>query len=692
MMSEHLQQLAEIEQPTNPFPGLRPFEFHENHLFFGRDGQSEQLIAKLSVSRFLAVVGTSGSGKSSLVRAGLLPALFGGLMGKTGSRWRIAIMRPGNDPIGNLARALDAPDVFGTAGTSPSSVQHAMTEALLRRGSLGLVEVTRQAKLAERENLLVLVDQFEELFRVEQSIASQEAENEKAAFVKLLLAAKGQRELSIYVVLTMRSDYLGDCAQFWDLPEAINESQYLIPRLTREQRREVIAGPVAVGGATITPRLVNRLLNDVGDNPDQLPILQHALMRTWEQWQAEQRPNEPLDLPHYEAIGTLNGALSRHADEAYEELTPAQQKLTEQIFKCLTEKGTDNREVRRPQTVRDLCAVTEAHEQDVIAVIEVFRQPGRSFLMPSVDVELSTDSLIDISHESLIRNWHQLKTWVDEEAQSAATYKRLAERAELAKQGKEELLRDPALQLALDWQEKAHPNQAWAQRYHAGFAATVAFLQQSQQTQAQERQDRELQQRRELQRARRTSFMFAALFLLAIAFAWYAYRQRNEAEEQQRLAEARETTNRQLAYVANINLADQAFARHTYSRGYELLKTFLPLTSAEQKDDPRDFTWYYLWKQNYPELATLTGHADTVWSVTMSPDGKTLISGSADKTIKLWDLATRRELATLTGHADPVWSVTVSPDGKTLASGSGDKTIRLYFAATDADVERQRSR
>src|SRR5262245_26732583 len=113
MMTKQLQKLAETEQPTNPFPGLRPFEFHENHLFFGREGQSEQLIAKLRVSRFLAVVGTSGSGKSSLVRAGLLPKLFGGLMGKTGSHWRMAIMRPGNDPIGNLAHALDAPDVFG---------------------------------------------------------------------------------------------------------------------------------------------------------------------------------------------------------------------------------------------------------------------------------------------------------------------------------------------------------------------------------------------------------------------------------------------------------------------------------------------------------------------------------------------------------------------------------------------------
>ncbi|MBM4259337.1 MAG: hypothetical protein FJ147_25990 [Deltaproteobacteria bacterium] len=529
MSDVQLQQLVEIEPPTNPFPGLRPFEFHENHLFFGREGQSEQLISKLGTAHFLAVVGTSGSGKSSLVRAGLLPALFGGLMGTSGSRWRVAIMRPGNDPLSNLARALDAPDVFGTVGAPPSLERQVMTETLLRRGSLGLVELTRQAKLATGENLLVLVDQFEELFRVEQSTASQETENEKAAFVKLLLEAKAQRDVPIYVVLTMRSDYLGDCAQFWDLPEAINDSQYLIPRLTRDQRREVITGPVAVGEATITPRLVNRILNDVGDDPDQLPLLQHALMRTWEQWQAEQQPHASLDLRHYEAIGGLGRALSYHADEAYNELSPAQQKLAEHMFKCLTEKGTDNREVRRPQTVRELCEVIEADEQDVIAVINVFRQPGRSFLMPPAEIELTADSLIDISHESLIRNWQKLKTWVEEEAQSAAIYKRLAQDADLHRQGKSALLRDPGLQFALDWQVKNKPNNAWAQRYHKEFSTTVEFLQQSKKA-----RQRKLWQTRIL-----ISFLGVA-FLFASGLAWYIDQLRSEALEQKTKAEGRE--------------------------------------------------------------------------------------------------------------------------------------------------------
>ncbi|MGH6729034.1 MAG: hypothetical protein ACREBK_02680, partial [Sphingomicrobium sp.] len=384
MIAESLLKLAAIEQPTHPFPGLRPFEFHENHLFFGRDGQSEQVIAKLGGTRFVAVVGTSGSGKSSLVRAGFLPALFGGLMGHAGSSWRAAIMRPGNDPIGNLARALNADGVLGPEDPANARVRLAMTEAILRRGSLGLIEAFRQGELAVNENLLVLVDQFEELFRIEAG--SEVNQDEKAAFVKLLLEAKDQRDLSIYIVLTIRSDYLGDCAQFRDLPEAINQGQYLIPRLTREERRSSITGPVAVGGAAITPRLVNRLLNDVGDNPDQLPILQHALMRTWDRWKQDAQGDDPIDLRHYEAIGGLSEALSLHADEAYDELPESRRALAERIFRSLTEKGRDNREVRRPLTVRDICAVTSADEPEVIAVVETFRRADRSFLMPSAEV------------------------------------------------------------------------------------------------------------------------------------------------------------------------------------------------------------------------------------------------------------------------------------------------------------------
>src|SRR5215213_2689120 len=542
----------------NPFPGLRPFETDEYRLFFGREGQSDELIERLSRARFLAVVGTSGSGKSSLIRAGLMPALRGGMMKGAGSGWRIAVMRPGGAPIANLAAELAKKDVLSEAGAGlPGDEAEAVIEATLRSGSLGILNVARQARLSEHEKLLVVVDQFEELFR--SRAAHEGSVDEASAFVKLLLEAAAQRELSIYVVLTMRSDFLGDCAQFQGLPEAINDGQYLIPRMTRDERRFAVTGPVGVTRGKISEPLINRLLNDVGDNPDQLPILQHALMRMWEHWQAHRRDGEPIGLEHYEAIGTMTHALSRHADEAFNELPDERsRKIAEALFKALSERGADNREIRRPTRLDTICKITGASLAEVIRVIDVFRGGGRSFLMPPVGTELRADSVIDISHESLIRNWQRLREWVNEEAQSVRIYRRVADTAVLHREGSEGLMQEPALSFALDWRDKSHPSAAWGERYHPEFETAMAYLEQSRSAREErvaaeekrrqeeiERDKRELeqaklfvaQQARAARRMRVLLFAMCVILLLAIATAAFAWNQRASAIQSRESAE-----------------------------------------------------------------------------------------------------------------------------------------------------------
>jgi len=495
--------MNESKRIKNPFPGLRPFETDEYRLFFGREGQSDALLARLERTRFLAVVGTSGSGKSSLIRAGLMPALRGGMMAGAGAGWRISVMRPGGDPIGNLAAELVKDDVLPAAGAGlPADEAEAVIDATLRGGSLGIVDVARQGRLGEHEKLLIVVDQFEELFRFRAAQQNTNAD-EAAAFVKLLLEAAHQRDLSIYVVLTMRSDFLGDCAQFQGLPEAINDGQYLIPRMTRDERRFAVTGPVGVTRGKITEPLVNRLLNDVGDNPDQLPIMQHALMRTWEHWQAHRRNSEPIGLEHYEAIGTMSDALSLHADEAFNELPDERSRsIAQTMFKALTERGADNREIRRPTRMDALCQITGVGIQEMTAIIDVFRRSGRSFLMPPVGVALHADTVIDISHESLIRNWQRLKEWVNEEAQSARIYRRVADTALLHREGREGLLQDPGLQLAIDWRNQNRPNPAWAERYNPEFGEAIAYLDQSIRARDAAIAERERQRNAELDRER----------------------------------------------------------------------------------------------------------------------------------------------------------------------------------------------
>ncbi len=397
------------------------------------------------------------------------------------------------------------------------------------------------------------------MFRFRAARAPAGTGDDASAFVKLLLEAAQQRELSIYVVPTMRSDFLGDCAQFQGLPEAINDGQYLIPRMTRDERRFAITGPVGVKRRKITEPLVNRLMNDVGDNPDQLPILQHALMRTWDYWAAHRRNGEPIGLEHYQAIGTMSEALSEHADEAWAELDERGQLIAEKLFKALTERGADNREIRRPTTLSAICEIAGASLAEVAAVIEVFRCGGRSFLMPPAGVALDSETVIDISHESLIRNWQRLQTWVNEDAQSARIYRRLAEAAVLHREGSEGLLQDPGLQIALDWRDQNQPTAAWAERYHPEFNEAIAYLEKSRDARDAALAERERQRREELQRerrereqaeqyaagqaraARRLRWLVAAMavmFLLALATAAYALTARADAERNRKAAQA----------------------------------------------------------------------------------------------------------------------------------------------------------
>jgi hypothetical protein len=501
---------AQAPRP-NPYPGLRPFETDEYRLFFGREGQSDALIERLERSRFLAVVGTSGSGKSSLVRAGLLPGLLGGMMAGAGAGWRVAVLRPGNDPFGNLAHALAEEGVLAEAGGGlRREEREAVIEATLRRGSLGLADVMRAARLAGGEKLLVVVDQFEELFRFRAAQAGA-TDDDASAFVKLLLEAAGRREVPLYVVLTMRSDFLGDCAQFQGLPEAINDGQYLIPRMTRDERRFAVVGPARVARARMTEPLVNRLLNDVGDNPDQLPILQHALMRTWDEWRQKRPEHEAahaagaaLDVCCYEAIGGMSDALSRHAEEAYAELPDERARaIAELLFKALTERGPDNREIRRPTRLREICEIAGATPEEVAAVVEVFRSEGRSFLMPPAGAALTPETVVDISHESLIRNWARLQAWVRDEAEAARIYRRLAEAAAAHRAGEGGLLDDVTLAWVNRWRERYAPNRAWGLRYHPEFDATIAYFEESRDAREKERAERDRQRQELLERERR---------------------------------------------------------------------------------------------------------------------------------------------------------------------------------------------
>lgn len=516
---------------NNPFPGLRPFTIDECHLFFGREGQVDEVLVKLARSRSVTVMGYSGSGKSSLMYCGLVPVLYGGFMTNTSPFWQVIPVRPGNSPLANLTNAIvDHLIKQNKIEEKDKQIHKAIILSVLKSGPDGLIEISKYLQSREGENIFFLVDQFEELFRFRES--NDEFANEAAAYVNLILTAVHQKGSPVYLSINMRSDFIGECSIFPGLTQMINESNYLVPQMTREQKRMAIEGPVAVGGGKISQRLVKRLLSDIGDNQDQLPILQHALMRTWDYWIENHEVGEPMDIRHYNSVGKITQALSLHANEAYDELTTREKEIAEILFKNITEKNQENQGLRRPAKIGLVAELAEASDREVIQVVEQFRKSGRSFLMPGPHVPLSADSNIELSHESLMRIWSRLSTWVDEEAESAQMYKRISEAAAMYQIGKTGLWRPPDLQLALNWQKKQKPTRTWAQRYDIAFERAIVFLDTSRITYEAELKNQEMMQRRMLRRARVTSVVLGIAALIAILFMVYGLVQQLQAEKQ----------------------------------------------------------------------------------------------------------------------------------------------------------------
>ena len=296
-----------------PFPGLRPFGFADRAFFFGRERQAFALYRLVENGRFIAVIGSSGSGKSSLVLAGLQGLLADETADQSGPNWAFRAMRPGGAPIKRLAAALasladkDSPD--------DAARRRDRIDWTLRQSSFSFESALEAAGGLGGRALLLVVDQFEELFRFglaglalrRASVEEARARDEAAQFVQILLDADRRRLKDVHVLITMRSDFIGDCAYFHGLSEAVSATQYLVPNLTRSQLEDVIRKPIEKSGAVIEPELVERLINDCSDELDQLPVLQHCLMRLWDRagqasTAASSPPHAP-DLRRYRPAG-----------------------------------------------------------------------------------------------------------------------------------------------------------------------------------------------------------------------------------------------------------------------------------------------------------------------------------------------------------------------------------------------------
>ncbi len=526
--------LKEDARTFNPFPGLRPFAPDENDLFFGREKESEEILKKLLKNRFVTVIGASGSGKSSLIYCGVLPEIRN-MEKDESSKWKIITFRPGNDPLGNLGNSIKE-EISGT-DLRKTEVETILLDMHLN--SDGIASALKKYLITDNEKILLVVDQFEELFRYSTASTGGARESNVAEFVEKIVSAISQPEGNIYTLITMRSDFISECAHYQGLTKLINNSNYLVPHMDRENYRQAIEGPVKYAGASIEEKLVETLLKDIGERTDQLPVLQHALMRTWTHWQELDEPGHPISYSDYDSVGTMTDAMSRHANEAFEELNPRGKEICEKMFKTITEKGADNKGIRHPSSVTTIKSIIQCTSEELFEVVEKFRIPSRSFITPRQIVPLDDDSIIDLSHESLMRLWDRLRGWVDDEAASVQMYLRLSEASAMFQQGKTSLWRPPDLQLAINWRDQQKPTLDWAQRYDPAFERAMVYLRTSEKEYLDEEESKIQLQKRQMKRAKIVAMILGTAAIISLGFMLFAFVQRIAADRATMLAEER---------------------------------------------------------------------------------------------------------------------------------------------------------
>ena len=521
-------------------------------LFYGRDREVEELLERLQQEPFLAVVGDSGSGKSSLVRAGLIPALLRGRFRSNGAwtpSWRVAVLRPADDLFRELTNALPDLDAYGQVrGDVLRSVEKDLKEGAggLYRAIAGLMK--------PGDRTLIVVDQFEELFTIGKESDRPDGkglDGEQKRFIdSLLAAAQGGGDRPVHVVVTLRADFYSHCWRHDDLPSRIAASQYAVQRIRADRLGEVVEKPLALAGATAEPGLVKTILDDAGDSPGSLPLLGHALEQLW-----ARRQNDTLTHRAYEEIGGLEGALRRHAEGFYGKLGPEEQNLIPKILLRLIQPGEGSEDTKRVAPLRELDPLA-AEPGSVRAVVKRLAD-ARIISVTGGEVfgeEASEQAVAEVAHEALIREWPRLRGWIDTNREDLRTERRLEAAAREWERQRDEVKPDylrtgARLVEAEEWAAKQEHVLEGVQRF---LAASIeerdrAFREEENRRQQELKTARRLREESEARAesekkgaqqarkaARKLGFALAAIALAFLGAAFFYY----DAQQQRGVAES----------------------------------------------------------------------------------------------------------------------------------------------------------
>ncbi|NWF70722.1 MAG: TIR domain-containing protein [Chloroflexi bacterium] len=692
----------------NPFKGLEAFQQTDSHIFFGREDLIKKLLDHLRVDiqpgevRFLAVVGASGSGKSSLVRAGLLPALRAGLLPGS-DLWPITLVTPGASPTQSLAARLTP--------LLPSGMTLDEAYATLFQYPDGLPQLAARIlqNVPDASHMLLVVDQFEEVF-------TRASDSERQRFIDLLYTAATQENSRVLIVITMRADFFGSLSKHALLAELFErENMVIATEMSPSNLRRGIEGPAEAVGLIYDAGLVDRILDDVSQQPGSLPLLQYALKELY-----LKRDGRKLTLTAYEDIGGVQRALAGHAEDIYNELNAAQQDIMRRVLLRLVEVS-DGGEATRRRVSRYELAFRGVSDDAVQEVLDLLTAADSRLLIASREIpkkeqgeqEIPT-TWLEVSHEALIRQWERFKSWIATDAESLRYGGELLKAARDWERGGKDiayLLTGNRLKRAEAWLENADANPI--QRAFVQASVDEREKQEAAQFAAQQR---ELEARtRTAQRLRRFAIVlgvFAIISTVLLVFLVFSLRAADEANT--RAAQQRDEAQ-SLALAAN--------ASRVIRDGENDLALALAVAALNNSQPPIEA------QRALAELAylpgtrrVLQGHEAAITSLALNAAGTQVLTGSEDFTLILWDIASgtllqrfgtplsqqgaapapalsiQRESATATptptaaavaGHSNRVTAVGLTPDGTHALSAGADNQLLYWDTASGQQIWRE---
>ena len=620
--------------PPNPYQGLSAFGEEDADFFFGQEKFVNNLVEITHKQPLVAVVGPSGSGKSSVVFAGLIPKL------RKEGNWLIEFFRPGKEPFEPLAFAL-VRQLEPEAGETKQLRETMGLAGDLRNGRITLQQVV--SRILDRnpgKRLLLVADQFEELYTLCQVKAEQEH------FANELLTLIAQENITL--VLTLRADFYGYVLSYRPLRDALQEyTPQLLSSMKREELQAAIELPAQKLEVQLEPQLTQRILDDVGAEPGNLPLLEFALTRLW-----EKQINRELTHQAYEEIGGVKKAIANHAEQVYQKLNETEKKQAQRIFVQLVRPGEGTEDTRRVATR------AEVGEDNWNLVSYLAGYQARLVVTGRQEPE----DTVEVVHEALIREWATLREWININRQFRTWQERLKVALREWKNNNHDsggLLRGALLTVAEDWLHKRTDEMTQEER---------DFIQVS--VQERDREKHKQERRRQLTIIGLSGFSAIALGLAGLAgVGWW----RAAINEINSLAQYSD---------ALLNLDGSKAVKTSLKAVVQMRRT--PWVDADTQTQVKLALLNTVSNVAVPN--TLGGHAQSVYAVSFSPSGKLLATGSADNTVKLWDTTTGKQIKTLSGHTNWVNAVSFSPSGKLLATGSDDKTVKLWDTTTGKEI------